>query len=377
MSRKRKSDVDDQEPGNPAPGRLEVVRPRFWKPYTSVGKSKRREPWAKETAEELKGAFDGMVNLEGELSFKQQRHLFQYIFWPPLPKWCLVPFDISTKTIRTEEGQLTPLRYGVGQKSGNMMWKTGVLGVFQPWRRYGQIFEHLLIPVHFPWQDDSTPDGEVPMFGLVHLKKGSKTAYFHVMTEWQQAIYDKPEYTKLWAEDLVQQLTSEQGVDQDLFLGKAAIDIKFVPNLVGADWQDLGWRGRDMAELSKLSFYYIVFAATQLAVHGVQDTHIPEFGLQEVYLGLAQALLGVSSALDNADEGRKSVRDGIKPRVSPQASASVVAHRSWLDRVLPEVVEKYESALSQEIHHQDATEQRRTKKSRRTSGRDSKVSTRP
>lgn len=198
MSRKRKSDLDDQEPSDPAHGKLEVVRPRFWKPYTLTGKRRRLDPWAKESVEELKDAFDGMVHLEGELSFNWQRHLFQYVFWPPLPNWCLVPFDISSKTIRTEEGQLNPLRYGLGQKSGDLMWKIGVLGVFQPWRRYGQVFDHLLIPVHFPWHmDDSTPGGEVPMFGLVHLKKGLKIAYFHVMTEWQQTIYDKPGYTKL------------------------------------------------------------------------------------------------------------------------------------------------------------------------------------
>lgn len=305
---------------------------------------------AKETALELQGAYDAMINLEGELTFNQQRHSFEYIFWPPLPRWCLIPFDISTKTIRSENGELTPIRYGLGQKYGDQMWKVGVLGFFQPWRQYGQIFDHLLIPVHFPWQDDSTPDGEVPMFGLVHMEKGGKTAYFHVMTEWQQQTYDNPECTKLWAENLVQQLTSEQGVDKGLFFGDSSIEIKYIPNLVGPEWRNLGWRGRDMAELSKLSFYYIVFAATQLAVHEVQDTQIPQFWLQEVFFGLAQALLGVSTALDNADEGRKSVRDGIKPRVDQDASDTLHAHRTWLDRALPSVVEQYDTAFSRDLH---------------------------
>lgn len=294
-----------------------------------------------------------MVNLEGELTFSQQNHSFEYIFWPPLPRWCLIPFDISAKTIRSEKtGELTPLRYGLGQRYGDHVWKAGMLGVFQSWRRYGQIFDHILIPVHFPWQDDSTPDGEVPMFGLVHFRKGCKTAYFHVMTEWQQEIYDNPESNKLWAENLVQQLTSEQSVDKGLFFGDAAINIKYVPNRVGPEWQNLGWRGRDMAELSKLSFYYIVYAATQLAVHQVQDSKIPQFGMQEVFVGLAQALLGVSTALDNADEGRKSVRDGIRPRVARNASDTLYAHRSWLDRVLPPVVQQYETAFSCG-HHPD------------------------
>lgn len=305
---------------------------------------------AKETALELQGAYDGMVNLEGELTFNQQRHAFEYIFWPPLTGWCLIPFDISAKTIRSENGELTPIRYGLGQKYGDQMWKVGVLGFFQSWRQYGQIFDHLLIPVHFPWQDDSTPDGEVPMFGLVHLEKGCKTAYFHVMTEWQQETFDNPECTKLWAENFVQQLTSEQGVDKDLFFGDSSIEIKYMPNRVGPEWQNLGWRGRDMAELSKLSFYYVVYAATQLAVHGVQDKEIPDFGLQEVFIGLAQTLLGVSTALDNADEGRKSVRDGIKPRLGRNASGELQAHRTWLERVLPSVAEQYDTAFSRDSH---------------------------
>lgn len=188
------------------------------------------------------------------------------------------------------------------------------------------------------------------MFGLVHMEKGCKTAYFHVMTEWQQETYDNPECTKLWAENLVHQLTSEQGVDKDLFFGDSSIEIKYIPNRVGPEWQNLGWRGRDMAELSKLSFYYIVYAATQLAVHGVQDTEIPEFGLQEVFIGLSQALLGVSTALNNADEGKKSVRDGIKPRVGRDAPDTLQAHRTWLDRVLPSVVEEYNTAFSSGLH---------------------------
>ncbi|KAH0445955.1 hypothetical protein IEQ34_025211 [Dendrobium chrysotoxum] len=197
-----------------------------------------------------------MIHLEGELNFSQQRQLFPYIFWPPLPRWCLVPFDISSKTIRTEEGEFNPIHYGLGQKNGDQLWKQGVLGVFQPWRQYGQIFDHLLIPVHFPWQDDSTPDGEVPMFGLIHLKKRSKTAYFHVMTEWQKDIYDKPGFNKLWAEDLVRQLTSEAGVDQDLFLGNAAIDVTFVPNRVGPDCSILDGelRSPTVLERGKLSW---------------------------------------------------------------------------------------------------------------------------
>lgn len=345
-SRKRKLDLDDQEPSTPSNGRLEVVRPRFWKPWSQPGKGKRRDTHAKETALELQGAYDGMVHLEGELTFSQQRRAFEYIFWPPLPRWCLVPFSNSANAIRSEDGELTPLQYGLGQRYGDQMWKVGVLGVFQPWRKYGQIFDHLLIPVHFPWQDDSTPEGEVPMFGLVHLRKDCKTAYLHVMTKWQQETYDKPEYNKLWAENLVQQLTSEQGIDQGLFSGDAAIKIEYVPNRVGPEWQNLGWRGRDMAELSKLSFYYIVYAATQLAVHGVHDTKIPQFGVQEVFIGLAQALLGVSTTLDNADEGKKSVRGGIRPRVGPDASDTLQAHRTWLDRVLPSVVGQYETAFS-------------------------------
>lgn len=344
--RKRKLDLVDQESSGPTNGSLEVVRPRFWKPWSQPGKGRRRDAQAKETALELQGAYDGLINLEGELTFNQQRHSFEYIFWPPLSRWCLIPFDISAKTIRSEDGELTPLRYGLGQKYGDHTWKAGVLGVFQSWRQYGQIFDHLLIPVHFPWQDDSTPDGEVPMFGLVHLKKGCKTAYFHVMTEWQQETYDNPECNKLWAEDLVQQLTSEQGIDRGLFSGESSINIEYVPNRVGPEWQNLGWRGRDMMELSKLSFYYIVYAATQLAIHGVQDSQIPQFGVQEVFVGLAQALLGVSTALNNADEGRKSVRDGIRPGVGRDAPDTLHAHRTWLDRVLPSVVERYETAFS-------------------------------
>lgn len=345
MAPKRKFDLDDQLT-NSTHRKLEVVRPRFWKPWSQPGKGRRRDAQAKETALELQGAYDGMVHLEGDLTFNQQRHSFEYIFWPPLPRWCLIPFDISTKTIRSENDELTPLRYGLGQKYGDQMWKVGVLGVFQSRRQYGQIFDHLLVPVHFPWQDDSTPDGEVPMFGLVHFKKGCKTAYLHVMTEWQQEIYDTPECNKLWAEHLVQQLTSEQGVDESLFFGDESIKIKYVPNRVGPEWQNLGWRGRDMTELSKLSFYYIVYAATQLAVHGVPDTQIPQFGLQEVYAGLAQALLGVSTALDNADEGRKSARDGIKARVDRNGSDTLQAHRKWLDGALPSVVEQYATAFS-------------------------------
>lgn len=285
-----------------------------------------------------------MVTLEGELTFNQQRHAFEYIFWPPLPRWCLVPFDISGKEIRSDNGELTPLRYGLGQKYGDHTWKVGVLGVFQPWRKFGQIFEHLLIPIHFPWQDDSTQDEEVQMFGLVHLKNDCRTAYVHVMTKWQQETYDNTECNKLWADDLVQQLTSEQGIDEGLFSGNFSIKIEYVPNQVGPAWQSLGWRGRDMVELSKLSFYYIVYAATQLAVHGVQDSEIPQFGIQEVFMGLAQALLGVSTALDNADEGKKSVRNGIRPGVGRDASDKLHAHRTWLDRVLPSVVERYETA---------------------------------
>lgn len=347
MARKRKLDLDDTEHSDPTNGRQEVVRPRFWKSWSQPGKGKVRDKGAKNTVTELKEAYEGMVNNEGELSFNQQRRSFEYIFWPPLPRWCIVPFEISADTIRTEDGEWNPIRYGLDQNYGDQMWKNGVLGVFQPWRRLGQAqFDHLLIPVYFPWQDESTPDEEVPMYGLVHVNKRSRTAYLHVMTEWQQDVYDTPGSNKMWAEGLVEQLTSEKGVDNGLFLGQdASIKVKYVPNRVGPEWKNLGWRGRDMVELSKLSFYYIVYAATQLAVHGKDDTNIPQFGLQEVFVGLSQALLGVSTALDHADEGRKSVRDGIKPRVSRNASHTLTAHRKWLDRVLPPVVGQYNGAL--------------------------------
>lgn len=347
MARKRKFDIDDTEHSDPTNGKQEAVRPRFWKPWSQPGKGKRRDEYAKNTVSELKEAYDGMIHQEGHLSFSQQRRSFEYIFWPPLPRWCLVPFEVTAEAMRTEKGEWNPIRYGLGQNSADQMWKNCVLGVFQPWRRLGQAqFDHLLIPVFFPWQDESTPDGEVPMYGLVHISKGSRTAYLHVMTEWQQEVYDTPGQNKVWAEGLVEQLTSEKGVDKGLFSGRdASIKIKYVANRVGAEWKNLGWRGRDMVELSKLSFYYIVYAATQLAVHGKGDTKIPQFGLQEVFAGLSQALLGVSTALDNADEGRKSVRDGIKPRVSRNASDTLTAHRKWLDLVLPSVVDQYNAAL--------------------------------
>lgn len=325
--------------------REEIVRPMFWSGYTGAGR--RRTVKGRETAKELKTAYSSLIHEEGDLTFNEKRELFPYIFWPPFQKWCLVPFDMQAcpKEIRDNAGKLNPLVYGVGARSNDHIWKQAVLGVFQPERQYYQIFDHILIAVHFPWADQSSPE-DVPMWALVHYKKGADTAYVHVMTEWHDWVFNNNVNNTRWANDLVKTLTGEEGIDDNLFLGdNPTVNIQWVANLTGPDWSALGTRGETTLEVSNMSFLYIIYAATKLAVHDFKDTELPEFGGDDAYSGLAQALLGVSTALEHGEEGGiRSVRDGIPDAVLEDASDQVKAYRDILDDFVSVVADQYRGA---------------------------------
>ena len=327
-----------------------MVRPRFWGGYTRTGRG--RSAKTRDTIRALKGAFNGIIHLEAQLSFVQRRELFPYIFWPPLPGWCLVPFDMQAcpKGIRTDDGDLNPLIYGLGDKSVDHVWKQGVLGIFQPRHRCYQLFDHLLIAVHFPWQDDSMPE-EVPMWGLVHYQKGSDTAYVHVLTEWQVWVSANPAGNKRWADGLVQTLTGEAGIDKGLFLGdNPAISIKWVPNRTGPDWDKLGWRGEATEELGDMTYLYMIHAAMHLAVYNVQDDAVPGFGEDEANRSVAQALLGVSTALEHGEEGDiASASGGIKEELRKNAPDAVRELREILDELVPEVAADCQKALGSRL----------------------------
>ncbi|KUI72087.1 hypothetical protein VM1G_07539 [Cytospora mali] len=361
MSAKRSSKFDDRgdnkrpalgsslvpdEPERQVDDVEEIIRPRFWSGYAGTGRG--RSVKARDTIKDLKAAYSDIINLEGQLTFNQQRELFPYIFWPPLPKWCLVPFDMQacSKSIRTDEGVVNPLVYGLGAKSIDQVWKHAVLGVFQPQRRIYQMFDHVLIAIHFPWADDGSPD-DVPMWGLVHYQKGADTAYVHVMTQWQEWVFNNAFDNRRWAGELIETITGEKGIDDDLLLGdRPSINIQWVSNLNGPDWSSLGWRDQNMENISDMSFLYIIHAATQLAVHNAHDTSILEFGADEAYEALAQALLGVSTALEHGEEGNiQSVRDGIIEDVRRDSGESVAEYRDALERMLTVVAAEYENRI--------------------------------
>lgn len=341
---------------------VELVRPRFW-----------RNARAKHTVTHLKAACKAIVESEGQLSFEQQRQLFPYIFWPPPPGWCLVPFELSATTPGNQPGneELNSLPYGLGPYSGDQIWKHAVLGVFKPQQKHFQLFDDILIPVYFPWGDDSVvsavqPRGQlgvgerqydaVAMWGLLHYQKGSDTAYMHVMTEWQQDTFSKAGYNRHWTDKLMEKLTGEDDLDATLFVGEPPrIKTTWVPNLVGPRWSDLGWRGNDMAETGQQSFLYVLFAATQLAIHELEDGSIPQYAVDEALEGLAQALLGASTALEHGSSG-KSVAGGIRARVPRDAPVGVRAHRQALDVALNTVTTNFTTALGSDTSSNESGE---------------------
>lgn len=331
-------------PGQKSDG-LEVIRPMFWTGFTGSGR--KRTIKGRDTARELKTAYNNIIHENGQLTFNEQRELFPYIFWPPIQSWCLVPFDMQAcpKKIRASETKVNPLVYGLGAKSSDFIWKHAVLGVFEPERRHYQIFDHILIAVQFPWADESSPD-DVPMWGLVHYKKGSDTAYVHVMTEWHESVFNKDANNARWADDLVKTLTGEGGVDDDLFVGNnPRVNIQWVANLTGPDWSTLGSRGESTEEVSDMSYLYIIYAATKLAFHGFQDTAVPAFGADDAYSGLAQALLGVSTALEHGEEGGiQSVGDGISAPVRKDATDEHTAYRELLDERVDVIADEFQKA---------------------------------
>lgn len=204
--------------------REEIVRPLFWTGYTGAGR--KRTIKGRETAKELKAAYTNLIHEQGELTFNQKREMFPYIFWPPVQTWCLVPFDIQasgpSKGLRAADGTVNPLAYGLGAKAGDYIWSQAVHGVFDTTRRYHQLYDDILLAIYFPWADESSPE-DVPMWGLVHYTKGSDTAYVHVMTEWQESVFNKKANNERWAGVLFETLTGEQGVDESLFLGDNAV----------------------------------------------------------------------------------------------------------------------------------------------------------
>lgn len=48
---------------------------------------------------------------------------------------------------------------------------------------------------------------------MLHYQKGLKEAYIHVMTEWQESVFNNIGHNKYWAANLIQKLTGEQGAD--------------------------------------------------------------------------------------------------------------------------------------------------------------------
>lgn len=369
MAEKRPNPFDDDRGDNKRPalgsnpldipertndGMEEIVRPMFWSGYTGSGR--RRTVQARDTARDLRAAYSSIIHLEGQLTFDQQRELFPYIFWPPVPSWCLVPFDMQgcPKGIRADDGAINPLIYGMGARSNEHIWKQAVLGIFQPQRRHYQIFDHILVAIHSPWADETCPD-EVPMWGLVHYQKGADTAYVHVMTEWQEWVFNNNLTNTRWAANLVETLTCEAGVDDNLFLGdNPAIKIQWVANLTGPDWSSLGTRGETTEEVSNISFLYVIYAATKLAIHNFRDTSIPEFTADDAYGSLAQALLGVSTALEHGEEGNiRSVRGGITEGIRAGATDSVREFRESLDNMLAVSVADYQRTLGSTRSIQD------------------------
>ncbi|ROV94746.1 hypothetical protein VMCG_08894 [Cytospora schulzeri] len=360
MAEKRLSPFDDDRGGNKrsalgdqseaAEGPIDIVeqivRPMFWTGYT--GEGRKRTVKGRDTTKELKAAYNDIIHLEGELTFNQQRELFPYIFWPPIQNWCLVPFDMQAcpKEIRTDEGQINPLIYGLGAKSSDHIWKQAVFGIFEPQRRCYLIFDHILIAIHFPWADETSVD-EVSMWGLVHYQKGSGTAYVHVMTQWQEWVFNNNLSNTRWAGNLVQTLTGEEDIDENLFLGdNPAINIQWMANLTGPDWNRLGARGETAKEMSEMSFLYVIYAATTLAVDKSQDNTIPEFGVDDSYGSLAQALLGVSTALDHGEEGgiRSVFRDGLTEVLPENATERDRLYREKLEQMVAVAAADYQKA---------------------------------
>lgn len=319
----------------------ELVRPRFW-----------NRPQSADTISHLQKACDNIIKNEGQLDFHLQAELFEYIFWPPPPGWCLAPLHVSNSSIH---GRPT---YGHGADADDQIWKHAVLGLFQAKQKHFQLFQHILIPVYFPWADDSLPIEStpckksplhdvtytpLPMWGLLHYKKGSKTAYMHVLTEWQEQVFNNKVHNSVWTRNLIQRLTGEKGMDANLFYGnRARIKTKWLPNLVGPAWRQLGWSGRDMAQVSHQTFFYMLYVAKQL-VKGTRNTEIPGFGACEAFQGLAQALSGVCTALEHGEVGA-SVWKTIRQEAAEDASPEALAHRAALEVALGVVTE--ESSLA-------------------------------
>lgn len=323
----------------------EIVRPGFW-----------NESISEETVSNLQQACETIINHEAQLEFQLQAELLPYIFWPPQPGWCVAPLDTSISSANDLP------KYGIDTSCTDKIWEHAVLGIFQPKRTHFQLFEHILIPVYHPWADDSLPEETItaetllretryksqPMWGLLHYQKGSHTAYMHVLTEWQEAVFNNKVHNRVWTKKLIQKLTGERGLDANLFYGnRARIKTKWLPNLTGPDWQRLGWSGRDMAEVSQQSFFYVLYVAMEIVLRGARDTEIPAFGASGAFQGLAQALLGISTALEHGEVGT-SVRGGIEQSIREGASFEVLAHRAELEKALETVTTEFTAAVKAE-----------------------------
>lgn len=98
-----------------------------------------------------------------------------------------------------------------------------------------------------------------------------------------------------------------------------------------------------------MSFLFIIYAAMKLAVNKHEDTELAEFSGDDAMGSLAQALLGVSTALEYAEEGNiKSVKDGITDPVRANATDESKGYRDLLEEYVDTIADQYQQIQAHE-----------------------------
>ena len=256
-----------------------IVEPRIL--MKQRGKGSKR---GKEARDVLQSAYTALWEMaEGSfLSPKQQKAIWPYLTWPPVPQWHILQFDAQQ--------DWNSLGYTVEPDDHTI--KRALAGIFQPKRRVypGQLYyKHLLIPIFFRHQEDGS---DVCMWGMIHVQKGKNVAYFHVFTKWQEDIHGTN--VKAW---------SKIFDPQSLFGGHLrGFNMKIVIQVHNGDLDAQAFRKQnDVEEWSKWTFFYSIHVARHLMLLGAADDQIPHFDVQKNGPeGVVQLLVGIHTAFEHA-----------------------------------------------------------------------------
>lgn len=216
------------------------------------------------------------------LSRQQQKAVWPYVTWPPIPQWHILQFD--------DKAASTSVKYTVEPEDHAA--KQALAGIFQPKRRVhpGQLYyKHLLIPIFFRHQENGA---DVCMWGVVHVQKGRNVADFHVLTKWQEDVHGAN--IRAWAKSFD---------PRGLFGGPSkGFNLKIVVQAhdVTLDTQAFR-RQNDLEHWGKATFFYSIHVVRHLMLLGASGNRIPRFSLEKNGPeGVVQLLVGINTAFEHA-----------------------------------------------------------------------------